>query len=120
MRLAIHLDLPSTQKICVTPLGNGYEPAVGIRRNTLGGPLLERGSECLGQQVFRGGNVARPRNEQCHQSPIALTRHPLDRAAIEPVVAPLLSQRTKDTLAKAANPEEWATLLLSAPEFMYR
>ncbi|TMQ03730.1 MAG: hypothetical protein E6J90_52915 [Deltaproteobacteria bacterium] len=37
---------------------------------------------------------------------------PIDRAAIEPVVAPLLSQRTKDTLAKAANPEEWATLLL--------
>ena len=46
--------------------------------------------------------------------------HPIERAAIEPVVAPLLSQRTKDTLAKAANPEEWATLLLSAPEFMYR
>jgi hypothetical protein len=46
--------------------------------------------------------------------------HPIERAAIEPVVAPLLSQRTKDTLAKAANAEEWATLLLSAPEFMYR
>jgi hypothetical protein len=46
--------------------------------------------------------------------------HPIDRAAIEPLVAPLLSPRTKDTLAKASSPEEWATLLLSAPEFMYR
>src|SRR5579864_7615789 len=34
--------------------------------------------------------------------------HPVDRAAMEPLVAPLLSQRTRDTLAKAANAEEWA------------
>jgi uncharacterized protein (DUF1800 family) len=46
--------------------------------------------------------------------------HPIDRAAMEPLVAPLLSQRTRDTLAKAANAEEWAALLLSAPELMYR
>jgi len=46
--------------------------------------------------------------------------HPIDRAAIEPLVAPLLSPRTKDTLAIASSPEEWATLLLLAPEFMYR
>jgi len=46
--------------------------------------------------------------------------HPIERAAIEPLVAPLLSQRTKDTLAKATNSEEWAGLALSAPEFMYR
>ena len=46
--------------------------------------------------------------------------HPIDRAAIEPLAAPLFSQRTKDTLAKAANAEEWAALALSAPEFMYR
>lgn len=46
--------------------------------------------------------------------------HPIERAAIEPLVAPLLSQRTQDTLAKAARPEEWAALVLSVPEFMYR
>jgi uncharacterized protein (DUF1800 family) len=46
--------------------------------------------------------------------------HPIDRAAIEPLAAPLFSQRTQDTLAKAANAEEWAALALSAPEFMYR
>jgi len=46
--------------------------------------------------------------------------HPVDRAAIEPLVAPLFSPCTKDTLAKAANAEEWAALALSAPEFMYR
>ncbi len=46
--------------------------------------------------------------------------HPIDRAAIEPVIAPLLSQRTQTTLAKAARPEEWAALVLSVPEFMYR
>jgi len=46
--------------------------------------------------------------------------HPIERAAIEPLVAPLFSQRTKDILAKATNSEEWAGLALSAPEFMYR
>ncbi|HEY6242232.1 MAG TPA: DUF1800 domain-containing protein [Burkholderiales bacterium] len=46
--------------------------------------------------------------------------HPIDRAAIEPLIVPLQSQRTRDTLARAANPEEWAALALSAPEFMYR
>jgi uncharacterized protein (DUF1800 family) len=46
--------------------------------------------------------------------------HPIDRARMEPLLAPLFSQRTKDTLAKAANAEEWAALALSAPEFMYR
>jgi hypothetical protein len=46
--------------------------------------------------------------------------HPIDRASIEGLVEPLLSQRTKDTLAKATNPEEWTALVLSAPEFMYR
>ena len=46
--------------------------------------------------------------------------HPIERGAIEPLVAPLFSQRTKETLAKATNSEEWAGLALSAPEFMYR
>jgi uncharacterized protein (DUF1800 family) len=46
--------------------------------------------------------------------------HPIERASIERLVAPLLSQRTRATLAKAINPEEWAALVLSAPEFMYR
>ena len=46
--------------------------------------------------------------------------HPIERGAIEPLVAPLFSQRTKDILAKATNSEEWAGLALSAPEFMYR
>ena len=46
--------------------------------------------------------------------------HPIDRAGMEPLVAPLLSQRTRSTLLKSADAEEWATLVLSAPEFMYR
>ena len=55
-------------------------------------------------------------------SQLALVReaHPIERTAVEPLIAPLLSQRTKDTLSKATDPEEWATLVLSAPEFMYR
>jgi uncharacterized protein (DUF1800 family) len=46
--------------------------------------------------------------------------HPIERARIEPLVSPLLSQRTRDTLAKAEGQEEWAALVLSAPEFMVR
>jgi uncharacterized protein (DUF1800 family) len=46
--------------------------------------------------------------------------HPIERGRIEPLVAPLLSQRTKAALDRAAGAEEWAELLLSAPEFMYR
>ena len=46
--------------------------------------------------------------------------HPVDRGRIDPLAAPLLSGRTKATLAQSSNPDEWAELLLSAPEFMYR
>jgi uncharacterized protein (DUF1800 family) len=46
--------------------------------------------------------------------------HPIERARIEPLVSPLLSPRTRDTLAKTESAEEWAALLLSAPEFMVR
>jgi uncharacterized protein (DUF1800 family) len=50
----------------------------------------------------------------------AREEHPIERARIEPLLSPLLSQRTRDTLAKTENPDEWAALVLSAPEFMYR
>ena len=50
----------------------------------------------------------------------AREEHPIERARIEPLLSPLLSQRTRDTLSKTESPEEWAALLLSAPEFMYR
>jgi len=56
--------------------------------------------------------------------PLRLARardaHPVDRTRMEPLVVPLLSQRTRSTLLKSENAEEWATLVLSAPEFMYR
>jgi uncharacterized protein (DUF1800 family) len=46
--------------------------------------------------------------------------HPVERARIEPLLSPLLSQRTRETLAKTESAEEWAALVLSAPEFIYR
>jgi uncharacterized protein (DUF1800 family) len=46
--------------------------------------------------------------------------HAIDRARIEPLIAPLLSAKTQETLAAAKDPQEWAALVLSAPEFMYR
>jgi uncharacterized protein (DUF1800 family) len=46
--------------------------------------------------------------------------HPIERARIEPLVSPLLSERTRETLSKIENADEWAALLLSAPEFMVR
>jgi len=56
--------------------------------------------------------------------PLRLARardaHPVDRTRMEPLVAPLLSRRTRSTLLRSENAEEWATLVLSAPEFMYR
>ena len=50
----------------------------------------------------------------------AREEHPIERARIEPLLAPLLSQRTRETLSKTESPDEWAALVLSAPEFMYR
>ncbi|HET7766746.1 MAG TPA: DUF1800 domain-containing protein [Burkholderiales bacterium] len=46
--------------------------------------------------------------------------HPIGRERIEPLVAPLLSQKTREALARAGDPQEWAALVLSSPEFMYR
>jgi len=46
--------------------------------------------------------------------------HPIARERIEPLVAPLLSQKTREALARAAEAQEWAALVLSSPEFMYR
>jgi uncharacterized protein (DUF1800 family) len=46
--------------------------------------------------------------------------HPIERARIEPFLAPLLSQRTRETLSRTESADEWAALLLSSPEFMYR
>ncbi|HTQ74149.1 MAG TPA: DUF1800 domain-containing protein [Burkholderiales bacterium] len=46
--------------------------------------------------------------------------HPIARARIEPLVAPLLSPKTREALARAEDPQEWAALLLASPEFMYR
>jgi uncharacterized protein (DUF1800 family) len=46
--------------------------------------------------------------------------HPIERGRIEPLVAPLHSERTRKSLASAADPQEWAALVLASPEFMYR
>ena len=46
--------------------------------------------------------------------------HPIARERIESLVAPLLSEKTRKTLAGAADEQEWAALVLSSPEFMYR
>ena len=46
--------------------------------------------------------------------------HPIERGRIEPLLSPLLSQRTREILSKTESPDEWAALLLSAPEFMVR
>jgi uncharacterized protein (DUF1800 family) len=46
--------------------------------------------------------------------------HPIERGRIEPLIAPLLSEKTRKALAGAADPQEWAALALSSPEFMYR
>jgi uncharacterized protein (DUF1800 family) len=50
----------------------------------------------------------------------ARDEHPIERARIEPLFSPLLSERTREILARTESPDEWAALLLSAPEFMYR
>src|ERR1700675_2002351 len=81
MRLTIQLDLPSTQKVQMTPLSNRYEPANGIGGYALGRPLLERGSECFCQQIFRGGDVARARDEECNKAPVAFACYALDGPA---------------------------------------
>jgi uncharacterized protein (DUF1800 family) len=46
--------------------------------------------------------------------------HPIERERIEPLVSSLLSQKTREALARAGDPQEWAALVLSSPEFMYR
>jgi uncharacterized protein (DUF1800 family) len=46
--------------------------------------------------------------------------HPIDTAAVRDMVTPLLSPHTQDTLRKASPFDEWATLLLSSPEWMMR
>jgi uncharacterized protein (DUF1800 family) len=46
--------------------------------------------------------------------------YPIERARIGPLVAPLLSQKTRSSLERAEDPQEWAALVLSSPEFMYR
>jgi uncharacterized protein (DUF1800 family) len=46
--------------------------------------------------------------------------HPIDRARIEGLVAPLLSPKTRASLERAEDPQEWAALVLASPEFMYR
>jgi|GEM_PF-3049554 len=46
--------------------------------------------------------------------------HPIERARIEPLVSPLLSGRTRETLSRAESADEWAALVLSSPEFMGR
>src|SRR5262249_45571591 len=46
--------------------------------------------------------------------------HPIERERIEPLVAPLLSAKTREALARAEDAPEWAALALSSPEFMYR
>jgi uncharacterized protein (DUF1800 family) len=46
--------------------------------------------------------------------------HPIERAGIEPLVSPLLSAKTRSALERADDPQEWAALVLSSPEFMYR
>src|SRR5437899_12744828 len=78
MRLTIYLDLSSAQKVQMTPPGNGYEPGIGIGGYTLDRPLLDRGSECFSQHVFRGDNVARPCNEERDKASVAFACYPLD------------------------------------------
>ena len=46
--------------------------------------------------------------------------HPIARDRIEPLLAPLLSEKTRKSLAGAADAQEWAALVLASPEFMYR
>ena len=45
---------------------------------------------------------------------------PIARARIEPLIAPLASAKTRETLSRAPDEQEWAALALSSPEFMYR
>ena len=45
---------------------------------------------------------------------------PIERVRIEPLVAPLLSPKTRSALERAEDPQEWAALVLASPEFMYR
>jgi uncharacterized protein (DUF1800 family) len=45
---------------------------------------------------------------------------PVARTRVEPLIAPLLSQKTRSALERAEDPQEWAALALSSPEFMYR
>jgi len=46
--------------------------------------------------------------------------HAIERARIDVLIAPLASGKTKETLSRAAEEQEWAALVLSSPEFMYR
>jgi len=46
--------------------------------------------------------------------------HPIAKARIEPLIAPLVSGKTRSALSRAADEQEWAALALSSPEFMYR
>jgi uncharacterized protein (DUF1800 family) len=46
--------------------------------------------------------------------------HPIDASAVQNMVTPLLSANTLNTLSKTASFDEWATLLLSSPEWMTR
>jgi hypothetical protein len=65
----------------MTPLGDGYEPAMWIGGYALGGPLLERGRECFRQHVFRGGDISRPGDEECNKAPVAFACYALDSPA---------------------------------------
>jgi uncharacterized protein (DUF1800 family) len=46
--------------------------------------------------------------------------HPIDASAVQNMVTPLLSTNTLNTLSKTASFDEWATFLLSSPEWMTR
>jgi uncharacterized protein (DUF1800 family) len=46
--------------------------------------------------------------------------HPIARTRIEPLIAPLVSGKTREALSRAPDDQEWAALALSSPEFMYR
>jgi uncharacterized protein (DUF1800 family) len=46
--------------------------------------------------------------------------YPIAQARIEPLIAPLLSAKSRSALERAGDPEEWAALALASPEFMYR
>ena len=46
--------------------------------------------------------------------------HPIDARAVQEMVTPLLSPNTQETLKKTATFDEWATFLLSSPEWMMR